>query len=206
MQIDILLTLQTLGILFLSVMSPGPDFMIVLRNALTYGRKAGFFSALGIATGCLISFTVLVSGLKFLLAYPSIKILLSVVCGIYLIYMGFKSIRNKSGHKHINYEHKKRSSLIIYFRNGLVTNLFNPKLYTLSGAILTYTESQHPSIATNVSIVIGQGMLSLIWFACIGYIFSYSKIQDAFFRRERTINLLLGAVFIIIGLRVIFAN
>ena len=62
MLIDISLIIKTLVILLLAVMSPGPDFVMVLRNSLSYGRRAGLFSALGIATGCLFSFTIVVCG------------------------------------------------------------------------------------------------------------------------------------------------
>ncbi|TXJ02178.1 MAG: LysE family translocator [Neisseriales bacterium] len=204
MLIDISLIIKTLVILFLAVMSPGPDFVMVLRNSLSYGRRAGLFSALGIATGCLFSFTIVVCGLQVLFSYHLFKAAFSLVCGSYLIYLGFMSIRNKSQQQHIEEQYKQSAPMSTYFRAGLLTNLLNPKLYTMAAAILTYTEQQHPSIATNIIIIIGQAVVALLWFVCVSIVFSHSKIQDAYLKRERIINILVGFIFIIIGSKIMF--
>jgi threonine/homoserine/homoserine lactone efflux protein len=204
MTIDIALVISTLFILFLAVISPGPDFIMVLRNSLTFGRKAGIFSALGVATGCLISFTLVMCGLKVLFAYKIVKGALSLVCGAYLIYMGIMSIRSKSQHSHIDCQHQNHAPMSTYYRNGLFTNILNPKLYTLAVAILTFPEQQHPSFATNTAIVIGQSLMALVWFIAVSLIFSHGKVQDVYFKRERLINILLGFVFVIIGSKIMF--
>jgi threonine/homoserine/homoserine lactone efflux protein len=204
MSLDISLIIKTLIVLFLAVMSPGPDFVMVLRNSLSYGRKAGLFSALGIATGCLFSFTIVVCGLQVLFSYHLFKAIFSMICGSYLIYLGFMSIRNKSTHQHIESQHKQSAPMFSYYRAGLLTNLLNPKLYTMAAAILTYTEQQHPSIATNISIIIGQALAALFWFVCVSIVFSHSRVQDAYLKRERAINILVGFIFIIIGSRIMF--
>lgn len=40
--------LSVLAIHLLAVMSPGPDFIITVKHALSYGRKAGIWTAIGI--------------------------------------------------------------------------------------------------------------------------------------------------------------
>ncbi|GKT37691.1 LysE family transporter, partial [Aduncisulcus paluster] len=41
----------------LAVISPGPDFAVILRNGLRYGRKMGLATALGIAGGVVVYVT-----------------------------------------------------------------------------------------------------------------------------------------------------
>lgn len=203
---DIILIIKTLLILFLGVISPGPDFFIVLKNSLTFGRRAGLFSALGIATGCLISFTVLICGLKFLFAYKFTQLILSLSCGFYLIYLGFLSIKSKSHRYRINYEHTAIDmKMPIYYKNGLFTNVFNPKLYTICGAILTYTEQQHPSLGTNIGIIIGNAIMVFAWFSMAALMLSHPKIQISYFNHEIFINRILGFVLILVGSRIIFS-
>ncbi len=204
MLIDFDLFIKTMFVLLLALISPGPDFVMVLRNSLSFGRKAGIVSALGVASGCLISFTIVMFGLKVLFTYHIIKGIMSLICGAYLVYIGFMSIRNRTTHNHVVAEKVNVSGLATYFRAGLMTNVFNPKLYTLVIAILTYTEQQHPSLATNFAIVIGQALMALVWFSFVAYILSYSKIQDAYLRKERMINIIIGFIFIIIGSRIMF--
>ena len=38
----------------LGVMSPGPDFAVVVRNSLIYTRKIGVLTALGVSVGLLV--------------------------------------------------------------------------------------------------------------------------------------------------------
>lgn len=204
MSINTPLILQTLLILLFALVSPGPDFFMVLRNSLTFGKKAGFASALGIAVGCLISFTLVLLGLEILFKYPLIKASMSIICGLYLIYLGFISLSSKIRHQHLNYNQEQSAPFIVYFRNGFFTNILNPKLYTLCTAIMAFVEQKHPSILTNVIIVIGQGVMTLIWFTFVSRIFSSARVQDAYFKRELWINRLLGFVLIIVGSRVMF--
>lgn len=198
------LIVKTLIILLLGVVSPGPDFFMVLRNSLSFGRKAGLISAAGIATGCFISFTILICGLKFLFTYKLVKFALGLICGTYLIYLGVMSIKSKSHHERISYETAPSEPLIVYYRNGFFTNLLNPKLYTISGAILAFTEQQHPSIFTNSGIVIGNAIMVFCWFASVALVLSHPKIQIAYFKREQLINRILGFILIVVGTRVLF--
>lgn len=204
MLIDFALLFQTLLILAVALVSPGPDFFMVLRNSLTFGRRAGFASAIGIASGCLISFTLVLMGLEILFKYPLIKATMSIVCGLYLIYLGFLSMRSQARHQHINYTTAKSEPFMVYFRNGFLTNVLNPKLYTLCTAIMAYVEQKHPSFMTNAAIVVGQGLMALLWFCLVTNIFSSNKVQDAYFKREAWINRILGFILIVIGSRVMF--
>lgn len=44
--------LMTMAIVnLLGAMSPGPDFVLVTKNSLVHSRKAGIFTAIGIALG-----------------------------------------------------------------------------------------------------------------------------------------------------------
>lgn len=201
--IDFSLAIKTLFILIFGVISPGPDFFIVLKNSLTYGRKAGICSALGVTSGCFISFTLLMAGLKFLLAYKFIKILLSLICGSYLIYLGWKSLSSKSHHQKISAKHQQPKSLWIYYRNGLFTNILNPKLYTISGAILTYTEQQNPTLGTNTVILLGNALLAAAWFITVSCLLTHPRIRNSYFKREKILNVILGIILIAVGARII---
>ena len=48
----------TLAIIqMLGVMSPGPDFTVVMRNSLIYTRRIGIFTAIGVTLGILVHLT-----------------------------------------------------------------------------------------------------------------------------------------------------
>lgn len=204
---DFMLVAKTLAILFFGVISPGPDFFMVLRNSLSFGRRAGIVSALGIGIGCLVSFAILMCGLNFLFSYPLIRLGLTLLCGGYLMYLGWCSIRQKVQSNKPNYQQKNVTKpMRIYFKHGFFTNILNPKLYAVSGAILAYTEQQNPGIMTNVAILLGNAIMVFAWFAFVAIMLSYTRIQSLYFRREQIINYLLGATLIFVGIRLLFSS
>jgi threonine/homoserine/homoserine lactone efflux protein len=201
--LDIDLIIKTLLILTLGIMSPGPDFFMVLRNSLTYGRMAGMLSAIGVASGCLISFTLVIIGLKILFAYQITKIILSLVCGLYLIYLGWMSIHTKPKiREKIACVRENAVRLLSYFRNGFLTNVLNPKLYSFCTAILAYIEEQHPTWATNTALIIGNAVIALVWFMAVSFILTQPTFQAMYFKHERMLNIALGIILIAVGIRV----
>lgn len=204
MHIDFILVLNTLLILGAALISPGPDFFLVLKNSLRYGKRSGIITGIGIATGCFISFTIVVVGVSFLFKYPLIKQVMNVVCGAYLSYIGIKCILSKSHHSYISEQaESKTTSELSLFISGLLTNIFNPKLYSLTTGIMAYVENNHPSKLTNISIIILQGLMALVWFTLVARLFSTKNMQDFYFKKESIINKILGVIFIAVAIGIV---
>src|SRR3990167_823924 len=60
--------LSLVGLVMIALISPGPDFAIVVRNSLIYSRKTGLFTALGIALGILVHVSYTLLGLGLVIA------------------------------------------------------------------------------------------------------------------------------------------
>ena len=60
------------GVILLATMSPGPDFVIVTRNAVQSGRRAGMACAAGIASGLFAWAVVAALGVAGLLAASAV--------------------------------------------------------------------------------------------------------------------------------------
>lgn len=104
------------------VIMPGPDYVMITKNTLIKGKLAGFFTLVGTlsALSCHTIFAVV--GLSALLVksamlYGAVKYL----GAFYLFYLGIKALFFTSETKN---EQKDQS---VYLQ-GLLTNLFNPKV------------------------------------------------------------------------------
>ena len=60
--------LVIVGITALVLISPGPDMVIVLRNTLLGGRRAGLVTSAGILAGNLVHITYCVLGIGWLIS------------------------------------------------------------------------------------------------------------------------------------------
>jgi threonine/homoserine/homoserine lactone efflux protein len=108
-------------------LTPGPDTMYVLARSLGQGRWAGVVSALGIAAGCLVHITAAALGLSALLATSALAFtVVKWVGAIYLVWMGVGMLRSKAGPEPV--EGLAPASLWRIFRDGVVTNVLNPKV------------------------------------------------------------------------------
>jgi threonine/homoserine/homoserine lactone efflux protein len=131
--IDItVLPLFMLSVLILMI-TPGPDMMFVTANAMAGGPKAGFASVLGVATGAYLhilgtAFGVTAIFIASEVAYNVVKI----AGAAYICWIGIKIFTSKTGLGAI--DPAKIKPLFTVYRQGVLTNLMNPKaaLFTIS--------------------------------------------------------------------------
>ena len=80
------------GIGLVAIISPGPDFFLILRNALCYPRKAALATVCGTTTGFLCHVSLAAFGLAFVLQeYPGAESLIRYGGALYLFVLGCQS-------------------------------------------------------------------------------------------------------------------
>ncbi|MED1567417.1 LysE family translocator [Bacillus paramycoides] len=115
----------------LAALSPGPDFVIVMKNSLGIGRKYGIATALGIASALIVHVAYTVLGFTIILEkWPVVFNIIKLLGAIYLLWLGWKGIRSKALTETSNDLHVQQSSnrpIGLGFREGFLCNLLNPK-------------------------------------------------------------------------------
>ncbi|WP_434440529.1 LysE family translocator [Lentzea sp. E54] len=108
--------------LLIIMIVPGPDFVLIMGNAVRSLRK-GVEAALGVMTGLLVHATLATIGLSALVAAaPAALIVVKAVGALYLAYIGFMTLR--SANKPLT-EQPRRDNV---FLRGLLCDLLNPKV------------------------------------------------------------------------------
>ena len=191
-----------LAISALLIVIPGPDMALVARNALRGGRRSGMATALGVFSG-LVVWTVAASvGLAALLrASEPAFVTLKVIGCVYLVYLGARSLvdalrgteRQPSGHA---------SSSRISLRQGLISNLGNPKIAVFFTSFLPqFVPARHPPFVALVTLGLLFCVLTLAWL--IVYSALVARAGDLLRRSRirRALDGLTGAVLIGLGAR-----
>lgn len=124
---------------FVAVITPGPDFVLTLRNSLTYSRQAGLYTALGVGVGNLVHATYSLIGIGAIISQSILLFtLLKWLGAAYLIYLGVKSIRSqKSSVTLIDSRSMAPIKRWSAFRIGFLGNLLNPKATLFFLALFT---------------------------------------------------------------------
>jgi threonine/homoserine/homoserine lactone efflux protein len=120
-------------------LAPGPDMTYVAARSLGQGRRAGMISALGIAGGCLFHIAAAAAGVAVLLrTWPHAYTVIRIAGALYLIYLGVGLLsplgnRSRSAADSPAVPASARIAVptdneAVIFRQGVVTNILNPKV------------------------------------------------------------------------------
>ncbi|MFM2483823.1 LysE family translocator [Celerinatantimonas yamalensis] len=108
---------------------PGPDSILIAGRAASQGFKAGSSAALGIGTGTLIHIIAAALGLSAILATSATAFtIVKILGGMYLLYMAIGMFRSSCLDEDIKVIKPEKASLKRIYIQGIVTNLFNPKV------------------------------------------------------------------------------
>ena len=112
----------------LAVMSPGPDFAVVIRNSVGAGRQAGLTTALGVGCGILVHVAYSLLGIGLIVSQSTwLFNLLKLAAAGYLFYLGVKALRSRPQPLNSDVPAASTLSSRKAFANGFITNGLNPK-------------------------------------------------------------------------------
>lgn len=195
------------GVAALLTISPGPDMALVLRNALAHGQRAVFPTAAGVGTGCLIWGAASSLGVSALLsASAQLYDALKLAGAAYLIVLGVLALRVAWHHRVGSPATSEQAPLSRggAYRQGLFTNLLNPKVGVFYATFLPqFIAPGQPVFATSMLLASIHVALGLIWLTAYGY--GASRLGDVLRtgRVRQVLEAASGVVLIAFGLRLL---
>jgi RhtB (resistance to homoserine/threonine) family protein len=196
----------------LAVISPGPDFAIVVRNSLVYSRKIAVYTALGIALGISVHVAYSILGIGLLISQSILLFnIIKYIGAGYLIYIGVKSLRSKptTDTAPTTEEAPKTEKVITSagaLWSGFLTNVLNPKatLFFLS----LFTQVIDPQTPKYIQLVFGLEMMliTFLWFGLVAVAFSHSALKPKIAKFQSKLEKITGAVLIALGVKVALSS
>jgi len=115
------------GVSWALIIAPGPDMLYVITRGMAHGRRAGMLSAIGVVCGILVHTTAAAFGLSLLIQTSALAFLAVKFTGaVYLLYLGFKTWREKSTF-HLQTSASSAKSSAVFWQ-GVLSNVLNPKI------------------------------------------------------------------------------
>jgi threonine/homoserine/homoserine lactone efflux protein len=198
-----------LGLMVLLTISPGPDMALVTTTSLLHGRAAAIRTSLGISTGTLIWATLAGLGVAALLAASAEAFAVIRLLGAaYLVYLGLRALLEafrgpaQDGPGAVS-DPVPTTAARRPYRQGLLTNLLNPKVGLFYTTLVPQLVDPGDPIAL-VSIAVGaaHATIGLAWLAALAVV--VDRLGDVL-RRPRIRRALAGAtgtILVAFGLRV----
>lgn len=192
----------------LGVASPGPDFIMTVRNSLAYSRQTGIFTAIGIGLGIIVHLTYCLLGLAVIISQSILLFNAIKMLGAgYLIYIGIKSWRARGSEIVIGDCHKKADiSAAAAVKIGFLTNVLNPKATLFFLGLFTLVIQ--PNISKSLLAVASVIMVinTMLWFALVAIFFTQKHVRNVFERFQGYFNKFFGGLLVLLGVKVALAE
>lgn len=185
-------------------LSPGPSILYILSRSVGQGREAGLVSVLGLATATLTHAVATALGLSTLFLYSPLTFAIVKYLGAaYLIYLGVSTLLSR-GTFYAAATTAIPSSLAMVYRQGVVTDLLNPKVALFFISFLP--QFVDPSAGSPTLQILLFGLLfhvtgvpvNLLVALAGGHLATLLALRPSFARIQNWIS---GTVLVALGLR-----
>jgi threonine/homoserine/homoserine lactone efflux protein len=188
------------------IITPGPDMIYVITRGISQGRKAGMISAVGVTLGILVHTVFAAFGLAIILRTSALTFLAVKFVGAgYLIFLGVKTLKNKSDFKLSR--DKPNDGFRKIFVQGILSNVLNPKIALFFLAFLPQFVNPGHGSASIQMVYLGLtfALFGIVFLVLLGY---FSGGIGLWLSKKQTftekIRWFTGSVLIALGLRLAF--
>ena len=192
------------------VLTPGQDTFFILGRSIASGRSAGIAAALGITVGSIGHTLLAALGLSALLATsPYAFTVVKFAGAAYLFYIGVRALLSRSNGLSGEDANAGDDGRWSAFRQGIVTNLLNPKVALFFLALMPQFISADSNYKVAAFIVLGLSFMTLGLAWCLVLAVGAASLRGLFLRRPSMasiLNKVAGSMFIALGLRLATAR
>lgn len=204
MSSEIAVVATTLGFYALAVASPGPNFALISRLALSGARSAAIGATLGLALSATFYAILTITGLSIALTRIGwLASLVQIAGGCYLIYLGVKAWL---GAKHTLSPEclgSAHNGTLNGLRTGIIVNLANPKVITFFLGLYAVTVPLGSSAWTKLALLMGGFLLEVLWYGLVIVLLSTPPARAVYDRAGQWIERAAGTALAAFGFRLI---
>ena len=184
-------------------LTPGSDTIYIITRTIAEGKKSGIVSAFGIQTGMLFHVLAVSLGLASVVAHSTMLFAILKYAGAaYLLYLGIKMWREP-----LVIDNPNLDKLTLYkiYRQGVITNVLNPKVVLFFLALLPQFVISNLENTFLPFLLLGLTLLgtSTVW--CIILVIAASPL-GRLLRNNQTISIWLnkicGTIFVGLAMKI----
>lgn len=195
---------------FLALLSPGPDFVLVVKSAIRNKGKNAIGVALGIASANALYIALCLVGVGSILAASvTLMIVLKVIGGLFLIYLAIQALRaSKSSYNDtdIAEQNNESTAQVTFFHEfitGFMSGILNPKNLLFYLSLFTVVLTPEVGFAFKLGLGIWMTSVVFLWDLSIIFLLSTPKVRSKFTKLAYYIDKVTGAILGLIGFAIV---
>lgn len=184
----------------LAVASPGPDFAVMLRQALTQSRRNALFTATGIGLGILLHVGYSLLGIGLIIQQSVMLFtVLKVIGAVYLLWIAWHCLRSKPGGMHVQTSGGKVQTGPAAFRLGFLTNALNPKATLFFVSLFSVVINPGTPVLLQAGYGLYMALATGLWFAMVAIFFTHPRVRRGFNRFGHWLDRLMGGILLLLA-------
>ena len=190
--------------MFFALLSPGPDFAMIVKQSVSYGRRASIFTSIGIGLGISVHIVYTLLGIGLIISKSIILFnIIKYLGAAYLIYIGYKSLKSKGISLQTNEEKEvEKISDFKSFYLGFLCNALNPKATLFFLSMFTVIISPNTPLDVQAFYGLFCILATTCWFLFLSLILSHSKVKNFLSSFGKWFDRTIGIVLISLGIKV----
>lgn len=163
---------------FLALLSPGPDFFLVVGHAVRHRLRGTIFICVGIALGNAIYIIIAIAGWSAIKHSPLVYRTLEIAGAAYLLWMGYMLIRASRCSATLTINKSSALPPLKQLVIGLGSALLNPKNAVFYLTLMTVIIGAEATLAQQAFSGAWMALLVLAWDAGLAATISHPKAQQ----------------------------
>ena len=191
---------------FFAVVSPGPDFIIIVRQSISHGRRSALMTSLGIGIGILMHITLCIFGLGMIIKESDLLFkVIQIIGSLYLAYLGIVSIKSRNSSTKSKYNDEFNFNAFESFKLGFLTNVLNPKATLFFLSLYVLIISNNTPFQFQILFGLWMSFATGLWFAFLSLILTNESVLAKVEFMSTKIQRLTGVILIIFAIKLLFS-
>ncbi len=194
-----------ISITLLAAMSPWPDFIIVMKNAIT-SKKNGYFTALWVALAILIHISYCIAWVGIIISQSIVLFqIIKIIGALYLLYLSYQLLVSPKN-KNPQVSKGKEIDWFTAFKQGFTTNILNPKATLFFLSVFTQVISPETSSILQLIYWVTMAMTAGLWFSLLTTIVNISYVKNHISYVQFYLDKLMWWILALLGLKMLFSG
>lgn len=195
----------------MAVASPGPDFAIVLRYAVRFGRQQAIAASIGIGAAILLHVTWSLVGIAVLIqTTPWLFKVLSFAAAGYLFYIGVMALRSQApSHPEqaiAGSSADKVPSARKAFITGFITNGLNPKATLFFLSLFAVIISPLTPLSYKIIYGVYMSIATAAWFCMLSVVLTHTKVRGFLLLKGYWFDRLMGLLLLALAVHLVLSS
>lgn len=195
---------------FLALLSPGPDFVLVVKSAVKNNGKNAVGIALGIASANAVYIGLCLMGVGAILAASvPVMIALKIIGGLFLMYLAIQAFRAKKSSYNslgVSNDLPSGSNKTTFFKEffiGFMSGILNPKNLLFYLSLFTVVLTNEVGFSFKLVLAIWMTTVVFLWDVAVIFFLSRGKVRSKFTRVAYYVDKVTGAILGVIGFTIV---